>query len=245
MQNAAFAALDRHARYVALRAWRELVEPLMRSVAGGNVTLPHKLVAAAALDRPSDAVRATGACNVFWWEQGRGLCGDNTDVAAFRAAAGAVLGSDLSGCSVLLLGAGGAARAVAYACLQDGAERVAIFNRTSEKARSLIDELGAPAALSEVDRAAGDYDLVVNATSLGLLPTDTPPIVLREVRTKALLDLVYSRDETALVRAARDAGVKATDGRRMLLEQAAASVPLWFGLEAPREVMEEALMDNV
>ncbi len=249
LQNAAFHARGIDAVYVALWTWGELVEPLMRSLAlaggGGNVTVPHKNRAAQALDQPAAAVRATGACNVFWWEDGLGLCGDNTDVAAFRTAAEAVLGSGLDGSRVLLLGAGGAARAVVHACSGSEVEKVDIVNRTPERAEALVRDLGEPSRVEVVDdddvkASAGTYDLVVNATSLGLAVSDPLPIDPRTVRARALLDLVYGRSETPLVLAARQAGLTAADGRRMLVEQAAASFRRWFDRDPPLEVMFEA-----
>lgn len=249
LQNAAMRALGLDAVYVAIRAWEELVGPLMRSVSqlggGGNVTVPHKGLAADSLDRASEAVTATGACNVFWWEDGTGLCGDNTDVQAFGTAAEAVLNSRLKGKRILLLGAGGAARAVACACVSAGAGVVDVLNRSATRAESLVFDLGDSRGIlgtkSQDSELLQDYDLIVNATSLGLAPGDPLPLNPRTVGAEAVLDLVYSRDETPFVRAARGAGVRAEDGRRMLVEQAAASFKRWFRLEPPRDVMCRAV----
>lgn len=245
LQNAALNALGIDAVYVALWTWDELVGPLVRSLAvaggGGNVTVPHKRAAAAALDDPSKDVRATGACNVFWWDEGRGLCGDNTDAAAFRSAAEAVLGDELTGCRVLLLGAGGAARAVVHACCGAGVDRVEILNRTRERAEALVGDFGGPRGVRVVEGGevlSGEpYDLVVNATSLGLDPSDPLPLSPETVQARAVLDLVYGRDETPFVRAARTAGIEAADGRLMLVEQAVLSFRRWFDRDPPREVM--------
>ena len=249
LQNAALRTLGLDAVYVALCAWEELVSPLMRSVAqaggGGNITVPHKELAADSLDRASEAVTATGACNVFWWEDGTGLCGDNTDVDAFSTAAEAVLNSRLKGKRILLLGAGGAARAVAYACVSAGAGVVDVLNRSATRAESLVSDLGGSRGLlrsrSQDSELLNSYDLIVNATSLGLLPGDPLPLDPRAVGAEAVLDLVYSRDATPFVRAAREAGVRAEDGRRMLVEQAAASFERWFRLDPPRDVMCRAV----
>ncbi|UCC84637.1 MAG: shikimate dehydrogenase [Gemmatimonadota bacterium] len=241
LQNAAIDALEIDAVYVALWTWEDLVGPLMRSLPGGNVTVPHKRAAAAALDHPSEDVRATGACNVFWWDESRGLCGDNTDAGAFRTAAEALLKAELTGCRVLLLGAGGAARAVVHACCRAGVDRVEILNRTRARAEELVADVGAPGAVRVLEGGEGRseeaYDLVVNATSLGLDPSDPLPVKSEAVQARALLDLVYGRDETPLVRAARAAGIEAADGRLMLLEQAILSFRRWFDRDPPREVM--------
>ena len=248
LQNAVMRTLGLDAVYIGLLAWEELVESLMRSVSrlggGGNVTVPYKRRAANSLDHPSETVSATGACNVFWWEEGKGLCGDNTDVEAFQTAAEALLGSGLADARVLLLGAGGAARAVAYACAKAKVECLDIANRTLSSAESLVDEFGRIVRMHAVelnDLESRSYDLVVNATSLGLAPDDPLPVDPRTLESGALLDLVYGRDGTPLVRAAREAGVEAEDGRRMLVEQAAASFQRWFRLDPPRDVMYGAI----
>ncbi len=109
----------------------------------------------------------------------------------------------------------------------------------------MVRELGSPPAVRLLrggSPAASDrYDLVVNATSLGLSASDPLPLQPERIGCEALLDLVYARDETALVRAARAAGLRAEDGRRMLVEQAAASFRRWFRREAPVEVMYSAV----
>lgn len=249
MHNAAFRTLDIGAVYVALRVTSDMVGPVMREVSvtggGGNITVPHKRAAAEALDRASEAVRATGACNVFWWERGEGLCGDNTDVEAFRVAAETLLSGSLAGRRVLVLGAGGAARAVVYSCVQSGVGGVDLLNRTVTRAESLVRDLGDPTQVSvlpDPGSLSGDgYDLVVNATSLGLQPSDPLPLEPGRLKSGAVLDLVYSPAETRFVRAAREAGFKAEDGRRMLVEQAALSFRLWFKREPPIETMHVAV----
>ena len=201
-------------------------------------------MAAQALDHASEAVEATGACNVFWWEDGNGLCGDNTDVEAFRTAAEALLGSSLRDKSVLLLGAGGAGRAVAYACVRASVAHLDIANRTHAGAECLAETFGRVVPVKAVEMTALEsrsYDLVVNATPLGLASGDSLPLDTRTLGVGALLDLVYGREGTPLVRAAREIGVRAEDGRRMLVEQAAASFQRWFRTDAPRDVMYRAV----
>jgi shikimate dehydrogenase len=244
LHNGAFHALELDAVYVALKAWPQLVGPLMRAIGvaggGGNVTLPHKGRAAQALDHASEAVRATGACNVFWWDEANGLCGDNTDVEAFRITAEVIVGDDLAGKRVLLLGAGGAARAVAYACLKARVDHVDLFNRSRERAQALVSALGEPSTLHLLQArvaASRPYDLIVNATSLGLSETDPLPLDLERVSATAVLDLVYRRDGTRFVQAARKLNMVAQDGKRMLVEQAAASFRRWLGRQAPLDVM--------
>ncbi len=243
IQNAALRSAGLDASYVALRTDSERLEAVMRSHAGGNVTLPHKTAAAGALDRSSTGVLATRACNTFWWDADYGLCGDNTDIEAFRLAAEHLLHSDLTGRKVLLLGAGGVARAVTHACVTAGVAQLQILNRTLRHARSLLADLGDPRtaeALANEDDLSGPYDLIVNATSLGLSSSDPLPIDPARLEAGAVLDLVYGADETSFVLACRKAGLPAVDGRRMLVEQAALAFEHWFAFGAPREVMGSA-----
>jgi shikimate dehydrogenase len=143
------------------------------------------------------------------------------------------------------LGAGGAARAVVHACCGAGVERVEILNRTRERAEELVEDLGGPDAAWVLQggeaRSGEEYDLIVNATSLGLDPSDPLPLEPEAVVARALLDLVYSSDETPLVRAARAVGIEAADGRLMLVEQAVLSFRRWFDRDPSREVMRRAV----
>ncbi|MFQ5688713.1 MAG: shikimate dehydrogenase family protein [Gemmatimonadota bacterium] len=257
IHRAAFAALGIRADYERCRVDAARVPEAMRDWAatggGGNVTLPHKRVAAETVERPSGAVAVTRACNCFWRDSKGRLAGDNTDVAGFLTAVGALLGgppgSELAGARVLLLGAGGAARAVAIACLSSGVGRLDVLNRTTARAEEMVAELGSarprvrerlrvkPSASS----ATGPYDLVVNATRLGLAEGDPLPFELHGIEIGAVMDLVYAPGETAWVRQARAAGVAALDGLEMVVNQAVLSLRCWFpGVRPPVRVMREA-----
>jgi len=251
LYNAAFRAARLDAAYAALRCASDDVPGLVRGLAraggGGNVTVPHKAVAAAALEEPAAAVDRTGACNTFWLEDGR-IRGDNTDVAGFAAAATRLVPS-LAGARVLLLGAGGAARAVVAALLDAPAERVLLRNRTRARADALLADIDAGAARGRLALAASDaalrherFDLVVNATSLGLHPGDPLPLRLQTLGgADAVLDLAYSPSETPLVIAARALGIPAADGKEMLVAQAEAAFERWWGRRPPEGVMRAAL----
>lgn len=250
IHGAAFRELGVDATYVALpvrEAELDGVLPPVARAGGGNVTVPHKQAAARLLDRPSAEVRRTGACNCFWTEDGD-LAGDNTDVGGFREAVGAWHRARLEGGRILLLGAGGAARAVLAACRDAGAESVEIWNRTTGRARELVRAAGEAGAQAETVLkvlesrwdAAGPYDLVVNATSLGLDPEDPLPLDLADVETAAVFDLVYGEDGTPWTRHAEDAGVPARDGLEMLVRQAGLSLRRWLRVEPPIDVMREA-----
>lgn len=248
IQNAAFRAADVDGMYVALRCVEEHLPHLMRGISaaggGGNVTLPHKEAAAAVVDVPTDAVRRTGACNTFWAEDGL-IRGDNTDVEGFTRALRVFLGRPPSDDRVLLLGAGGAARAVLLALLDDGVREVVILNRSTERARAVARRIGGE-RVRVVDGPADvqdqDFDLVVNATRLGLVPGDPLPLDLDRLdRVGGVMDLVYGPDETRFVHAAESYGVRATDGGEMLVHQAAVAFERWWSREAPLDAMKAAL----
>ena len=248
IQTAAFQAAGVDGAYLALRCDREDLPELLRGIAraggGGNVTLPHKEAARKVVDEPSEVAVRTGAVNTFWLEGGR-IHGDNTDVEGFRTALGGVLGPDVAGARVLLLGAGGGARAAAVALLDDGVDRVDVLNRTPSRAHGLVGDLGDRRirVLEGPESPGGEgWDLLVNATSLGLSTADLLPLdpaLLGGVG--AVLDLVYTPAETPLVKEARARGIPAADGGGMLVGQGAAAFRRWWGMEAPVEVMRDAL----
>lgn len=246
LQNAALCAEGLDAVYVALRCDAQDVPSLIRAIAraggGGNITVPHKATALQAIDRRTNAVERTGACNTFWSESGR-VHGDNTDVAGFAAALHGLI-PDAAGMRVLLLGAGGAAHAAACALIDAGVDTVDVLNRTTARAARLCTRLD-PAGRSlrvvtHIDRAP--FDLIVNATSLGLHADDPLPIEPGGLaRARALIDLVYRAGGTPLVRQASAAGIRAIDGLEMLLQQGAAAFECWWQRPAPLEAMRRAV----
>jgi shikimate dehydrogenase len=248
IQNAAFHAADVDAVYVALRSSASDLAHLMRGISAGggagNVTLPHKEKAATVVTAPSDAVRRTGACNTFWGD-GAEIRGDNTDVEGFVRALRSFLGHPPTNHRVLLLGAGGAARAALVGLLDDGVEEVLIMNRTTERARAVARRIGGKRVRVADGRAAvqgESFDLVVNATRLGLDERDPLPVDLELFdRVGAVLDLVYGSGTTAFVRTAERRGLRAADGREMLVQQGAVAFERWTGQAAPVDAMRDAL----
>ena len=248
-QNAAIAAAGLDAVYLALRCDGDSVGSLLSTIAAaggaGNITLPHKEAAARAVQRASDAVAATGACNTFWLEDGE-VQGDNTDVVGFLAAADEVIGDGVAGARVLMVGAGGAASGAVHALLSGGAAEVVIVNRSTERADELVRRFaGAGARLRTAvldDVMDLHFDLAVNATSLGLRPDDPPPLPLEHGPTfDCALDLVYAPGRTPWVLELRRRGIPADDGLEMLIRQGAASFERWFGIDAPLAAMRAAL----
>ncbi len=200
---------------------------------GANVTIPHKEAALAASDRATDAARAIGAANSLTFEDA-GIEADNTDAPGFLAA----LGEPRPGRAVVL-GAGGSARAVAWALRSAGVE-VEVWNRTAERAERLAGDLGV--------RAVGEVTpggLLVNCTSVGLDPADDPfgalPVELARLgEWEVVADLVYGARETALISAARGVGGRVVDGLEVLVRQGALSFERWTGVPAPLEAMRAA-----
>ncbi len=254
MYRAAFDHMGVRAAYEAVRVPAGDTERLGRamrelaSTGGGNVTVPHKEEAARLADRLLPAAERTGACNCFWKDANDRIVGDNTDVGGFLAAVREIDGLSLSGARVLLLGAGGGARAVAVACAEAGAAEIEVRNRTPGRAERLIADL----ELASVARVSlptaspgGRYDLVVNATRVGLTRRDPLPIALPGLRIRFAFDLVYSRDGTAWTRHAGDEGIPALDGLTMLVHQGLLSLELWLDAEALPVGLKERMLGAV
>jgi shikimate dehydrogenase len=252
LHNAANQAAGVDGIYVALRCLRDdlpgFLRGLSRGGGGGNVTLPHKEKAATVLDRPLHAVRRTGACNTFWFEDGK-VVGDNTDVEGFRRSLRDFLGRSPEGARVLLVGAGGAARAALVALLDDGVGEVSVTNRTMERARNMVRRIGGARTRLLATRTAWQgqsYDLVVNATSVGLRFGDPSPLALDRLGSiGGVVDMVYREGTTTFVESAQSLGIPAMDGRPMLAHQAAAAFERWWDQPAPLEVMQGALTEPV
>ena len=248
IQNAAFREAGVDGVYVALRCEASDLVGFMRGIGraggGGNITLPHKAKAASFLDERSEAVRRTGACNTFWGSDGK-VCGDNTDVEGFRRALRHFLERSPAGFRVLLLGAGGAARATLVALLDEGVEDVLLLNRSTERARAVAMRIGGERVrVAEAPRAIEDsiFDLVVNATRLGLAPGDRLPLDLGHLaRAGAVMDLVYGPDTTQFVESAERLGIRAVDGGEMLVQQGAVAFERWWGEPGPVDAMRSAL----
>jgi shikimate dehydrogenase len=248
IQNAAIRDLSLDGVYVALRASLDETAGFVRGLAasggGGNITLPHKEKAATMVDVRSDAVKRTGACNTFWLQDGE-IHGDNTDVEGFSRALETFLGGPPEGQRVLVLGAGGAARACLVALMDGGVEEVHLVNRTRDRARVVARRIGGARTRVLDDAREADhqaYDLVVNTTRLGLDSEDPLPFDLGRLgRAGAVMDLVYHSRPTPFVEAARELGIRAADGSEMLIHQGAASFERWWGRAPSLEVMRASL----
>ena len=203
----------------------------LRGFVGANVTRPHK-ERALALSKPDARARAVGAANTLWFEQGE-LCSTNTDVEGFI--------NNLDACApgweraedALVLGAGGASRAVLFGLIERGIKRVHLANRTIERARALADQFGAsvlPVAWDALGELLPRAGLLVNTTSLGMHGQPALELDVALLPQNAVVsDLVYVPLETPLLTAARERGLQTADGLGMLLHQAVRGFELWFG----------------
>ena len=203
----------------------------LRGFVGANVTIPHK-ERALALSKPDDRARAVGAANTLWFKDGE-LCSTNTDVEGFI--------NNLDACApgwdkaeeALVLGAGGASRAVVFGLIERGIKRVHLANRTMERARALADQFGASVSPVSWDAVA---DLLPRAGPAGehhLARHERPACARTRCRPAAadavVADLVYVPLQTPLLAAAQSHGLKTADGLGMLLHQAVRGFELWFG----------------
>ena len=230
--------LERHGidgAYVPLAVRPEDFETAVRGLvalhfAGANVTIPHKLAAFAICDEVDETAQRAGAVNTLSFRHGR-IMGSNTDGYGFIANLRAH-GVDPASGPALLLGAGGASRAVA-AALQEAGARVSVANRTRERAEELAAGLPGLRVLEWEDRDRGlpDYALIVNTTALGMEGDGLPIDLSRAAAGTVVTDIVYVPLETPLLAAARARGLRAVDGLGMLLYQAQPGFAAWFGVQ--------------
>ena len=216
---------------------------------GVNLTVPHKQTVLPLLDEVDPIAARVGAVNTIVNDEGR-LVGYNTDISGFAAALRTVRRSGAADLDCLVLGAGGAARAVVAALLEGGAAAVRVHNRTADRASELCtaaqawgDAACCAIADDDLRSAAASAQLIVNATSVGLEGTVKDfPLPVDTVHSRhVVVDLVYGVEPTALVQAARTRGAAAIDGREMLLMQAARAYELWTGCEAPMNAMRDSI----
>lgn len=257
MHSASFRAIGFDGTYGAFDvAPQDLPSVLRRFAAEGyrgiNCTIPHKEAVLPLLDRLDDSAVHCAAANTVLFAADGTTTGYNTDGAGFRLSL-EECGFRFAGARIVLLGAGGAARAVSVACRDAGCAELAVSNRTRSRAESLVAELRRTECAArmvdlggvddpETCRAVEEADLVVNATPLGLKPDD-PSAVPQELlhAGQTVYDLIPVRRETATLAAARVAGARAVGGLGMLVHQGAAAFRIWTGLEPDISAMFSAL----
>lgn len=264
MQNAALRALEINIHYApfhiranelrsALHFLREL------DFVGVNLTVPHKIAALKQIDLADESAIHCGSVNTVRLERNK-LIGTNTDAEGFSRAVRSEFSIDLRDLRVMILGAGGGTgHAIAWQCALENCERLVLVNRTLEKANAIVERLRGffiqPRVLGPVARLEAvpweetairaqlaDIDIIVNATPLGMNPSDPAPIPARLIAPHQIaFDCVYGSSKTALLRAAEEAGARGANGLSMLLNQGALSFSAWFNREAPIEAMRSAI----
>ncbi len=244
MQSAALIALglddwSYEAIEVAPDAFANRVRELPgEGFVGANVTVPHKQAALDSADEASARAREIGAANTLSFKNGR-VHAENTDAPGLIAA----LPEAPAGKRVLVLGAGGAARAVVWGLTKAGA-LVEIWNRTADRARELADQLGVSTVDSAKALPAAEFDLLVNTTTIGmdgrggLADLRVEPGSITAEQT--IVDLAYGSEPTELIATAQERGAATVDGLEVLVRQGAESLRIWTGLDPPLEVMREA-----
>lgn len=255
MHNAAFQALGIAARY---DLWQTSLDDLPTRVArlrgpgvlGANVTVPHKQAVKLLVDDVSDTARRIGAVNTLIPRDGR-IVGDNTDAYGFSRALSEVAGSRIPR-GALVVGAGGASRAVLVSLQDAGVTEIGLVNRTFTKAQALADDLNGegrtaivPLEWPGLAHAAASASVVINATSIGWHGDELPfdPGVIESLESDCVVfDLTYR--STALLRLASKHGLRAVDGLPMLIHQGARAFALWTGEPAPVEIMTRAVQDE-
>ena len=216
---------------------------------GGNVTIPHKEAAFALASRRDEAAQAIGAVNTLWFENGA-LVGGNTDAYGFSANLDERLEGWRSAEEAVVLGAGGAARAVIHALASAGARRIRIVNRTRVRADALARDFSRPGLAvegvgleSEAEALAG-ADLVVNTRPPGV--GDAEPDLSALAEAALVTDIVYVPLETPILKAARRRGLRTADGLGMLLHQAVPGFERWFGRRpSVSETLRRALISDI
>jgi len=264
MQNAALRAFEIHMQYARfhirpneLRAALGLVREL--DFVGINLTVPHKVAGLTQIDVADESASRCGSVNTVRLHDKK-LIGSNTDAEGFSRAVRTEFSIDLRDLRVMILGAGGGTgHAIAWQCALQNCERLVLINRTAPKTNALIDRLQPffvePRVLGPVARLQAvpweetavraqlaDVDLIVNATPLGMNPSDPAPIPARLLAPHHIVfDCVYRPAKTALLRAADEAGARGANGLSMLLHQGALSFSIWFNREAPIEAIRSAI----
>ncbi|MBC9784933.1 shikimate dehydrogenase [Heliobacterium chlorum] len=270
MHNAAFSHLAMNWRYGAFAVPPEKLGEAIRGLAalgfrGANVTVPHKEAVMEHLDAIDPVAQRLGAVNtIVFTEEGKRI-GYNTDGIGFMRGL-AEEGVTVTGKSAVVLGAGGAARAVIFALVDAGLRRLTVVNRSTEKAEALLNVVEAsignisgggvpsqsidfnvcPWEAEELQRHLKEADLLINATSLGMVKggrIEPYSITIEKWLTGSpfIADLVYNPVDTILLKAGRERGLQGQNGLPMLLYQGVRAFELWTGREAPAEVMQQVL----
>ncbi len=254
MEEAAFAAKGLNFRYLTVKVEKEDLEAAMNGVKafqmkGINLTIPHKVKVLEYLDELSEAARIIGAVNMVVNKDGK-LWGENTDGKGFLIS---LKNEEVSvdGKNVVILGAGGAAKAIGVECALAGAKRITVVNRSRERGQDLADLIAEKTSADsqyvswdDSYRVGPDTDILINATCIGLYPdVDKKPDVDYDTITPSMVvsDVVFNDPNTLFLQEAAKRGAHTVNGLGMLVNQGALNFTLWTGEEAPLDVMTDTL----
>jgi shikimate dehydrogenase len=264
MQNAALCACKIDMQYARFHIRANELRSALRFLRdldfiGINLTVPHKIAALTQIDEADESASRPSAVNTIRVRDKK-LIGTNTDGEGFLRAVRNEFSVDVRDLRVMLIGVGGGTgHAIAWQCALENCERLVLVNRTFEKAQALGERLrpyfAGPRVLGPAARLEAvaseesalraqlaDIDLIVNATPLGMNPSDPSPIPARLLAPHHMIfDCVYGPSKTSLLRAADEAGARGANGLSMLLHQGALSFSIWFDREAPIDAMRKAL----
>lgn len=252
MHNAAFKAMGMDCEYHAFRVSPDNLSRALHGASalgfgGLNLTIPLK---EKALDivQPDELANQIGAVNTVDFKQG--MAGYNTDGIGAKMALSSA-GIKITGKNVLLLGAGGAARAIAFQLAKDGAS-VTIANRTLDRAEALVKDVikigkAEASGYDDLKDLIHDSDILINSTSVGMYPKISGTIATSDMMHKdlAVFDIVYNPQNTMLLKEAKKAGATTIDGVKMLVFQGAESFRIWTGRKPPVDVMEKAVREKL
>ena len=258
MHNTAFKALglNEEYHYDTRPLLREDLPDFVQSIRngeieGGNITIPYKTQIMSLLSSFSTESIVLGAVNTLYRDKGQ-VVGCNTDVVGFTQALKAK-GVDVQGFRAIILGAGGAAKAVAYALIEGGVERLVVLNRTHAHAQFLVDSFHSRknveiswVPIPNSKEEMPESDLLVNCTPVGMSghsPTETPLNASLFSKNMVVMDVVYNPQKTRFLEDAQRVGCKTIDGVDMLVYQGAASFELWTGEKPPVEIMRSAVLE--
>jgi len=256
MHNSAFKEVNLNYLYLPFAIKPENVEEAVKGIKafdlrGVNVTIPHKQAVIPYLDELSEEAELIGAVNTIENKDGK-LIGYNTDGRGFIRSLKEEGDFEAKGKKALIIGAGGASRAVAFQLALEGIDKIYISDLSQDLAKVLADDVNSKVDKAkaivvdskETDEIVAKVDLLVDATPVGMYPkVDVKPVVSTEVLHKDLVvyDLVYNPLETVLLKAAKEAGAKAVSGLGMLLYQGAIAFEIWTDVDAPIKIMRNAL----
>ncbi len=255
MHNAVFKALNIDARYTILKVkddmLKDAVDALRICSNGFNVTIPHKVRVIEYMDALDDSVVRVGAVNTVS-NSDNILKGYNTDYYGFLQPMKS-RGIKIKGMSALIIGSGGAARAVVAALMDEHVASITLAVRSSDRSDTLVKSIRSRGIecdvvmLRDVSKYSHGKDIIVNATPLGMRGmSDSMPLSSKDISSSSIVyDLVYNPKDTQLIKHARGAGATVIYGYEMLVEQGAKALEIWLGIDAPRDVMSDAVLKSL